>query len=72
MRHFLLVSATVLGNFILWSVITVLPIHHMIMFCLAIGVGCLMIYLLVRIGRAPDKKTSTKGSSGEVAPASQG
>jgi hypothetical protein len=26
----------------------------MIMFCLAIGVGCLMIYLMVRIGKAAE------------------
>jgi hypothetical protein len=61
MRHFLLVSGTVAGNFILWSLITVLPVHAMIMFCLAVAVGCLMIYLLVRIGKTADNEPSAKG-----------
>ena len=61
MRHFLLVSGTVAGNFILWSLITNLPVHSMVIFCLAIAVGCLMIYLLVLAGRATNKKPSAKG-----------
>jgi hypothetical protein len=64
MRHFLLVSGIVIGNFILWALITVLPVHAMVMFCLAVGVGCLMIYLLVRIGRAADHERSAKGLLG--------
>ena len=61
MRHFLLMSGTIAGNFILWAVITILPVHAMIMFCLAIAVGCLMIYLLVHIGKAADDEASAKG-----------
>ena len=61
MRHFFLVTCTVAGNFILWSLITVLPVHAMIMFCLAVAVGCLMIYLLVRIGKRADNEPSAKG-----------
>jgi hypothetical protein len=61
MRHFLSVTGIVAGNFVLWSLITILPVHSMIMFCLAIAVGCLMIYLLVHIGKAADNEPSAKG-----------
>ncbi len=54
MRHFLSMFGIVIGNFLLWSLITILPVHSMIMFCLAIAAGCLMIYLMVRIGKVAD------------------
>lgn len=60
MRHFLLVTGTVAGNFILWSLISYLPVHAMIVFCLVIAVGCLMIYVMVRFGKASDKGSSTQ------------
>ena len=59
MRHFLTVVGAVAGNFILWLWITKLPVHAMIVFCLVIAVGCLMLYVIVRSGQAPDKKSST-------------
>ena len=58
MRHFLLVTGTVLGNFILWSLITKLPVHAMIIFCLVIAVGCLMLFTIVHFGKAKDKNPS--------------
>jgi hypothetical protein len=64
MRHFLLVTAAVAGNFILWSLISALPVqsvHSMIIFCLAIAVGCLMIYVLVHFGKAAPRDPSGKG-----------
>jgi putative flippase GtrA len=61
MRHFLSVAGIVAGNFVLWTLITFLPVHSMIMFCLAIAVGCLMIYALVRFGIAADSDPSAKG-----------
>ena len=60
MRHFLSVTGAVAGNFILWSLITKLPVHPMIIFCLVIAVGCLMIYLLVLAGKAAHNKPSAK------------
>ncbi len=54
MRHFWLVTGAVAGNFILWSLITELPLHPMIIFSLAIAVGCLMIYVMVRFGKKTD------------------
>ena len=61
MRHFLSVVGAVVGNFILWSLITILPVHSMIIFVLAIAVGCLMLYVIVRSGRALDNETSDRG-----------
>jgi len=61
MRHFLSVVGAVAGNFILWSLITVLPVHSMIIFCLAIATGCLMLYTIVRFGKAADNDPSAKG-----------
>jgi len=61
MRHFLFVVGAVVGNFILWSLITKLPVHSMIIFCLTIAVGCLMIFSLVHFGKAADHDPSAKG-----------
>jgi hypothetical protein len=60
MRHFLTVVGAVLGNFILWSLITRLPVHPIIIFALVITVGCLMLYVIVRSGQAPDNDSSTQ------------
>jgi len=60
MRHFLLVTGAVAGNFILWSLITKLPVHSMVIFCLVIAAGCLMLYAIVRSGKA-NHKPSAKG-----------
>jgi hypothetical protein len=55
-------TGAVVGNFVLWSLITILPVHTMIMFCLVIAVGCLMIYVMVRFGQAADNdEPSAKG-----------
>ena len=54
-------SIIVVGNFILWAVITKLPVHAIIMFCLAIAMGCLMIAVMVHFGKAADNEPSTKG-----------
>ena len=61
MRHFLSVAGTVAGNFILWSLISELPVHAMIIFCLVIAVGCLMIAVMVHFGKRADS-----GASGRV------
>jgi len=61
MRHFLLVTGVVAGNFILWSLITKLPVHVMVIFCLVIAVGCLMLYSIVHFGKAADNDPSAKG-----------
>ena len=60
MRHFFIVTGSVAANFILWSLVTKLPVHAMIIFCLVIAVGCLMLYVIVRFGKASDEGSSTK------------
>jgi hypothetical protein len=59
MRHFWVVVGAVAGNFILWSLITRLPVPDIIYFCLAIAVGCLMLYVIVRFGKEKDNDSST-------------
>jgi hypothetical protein len=59
MRHFLVVVGAVAGNFILWVLITKLPVPDIILFCLAIVVGCLMLYSIVHFGKAKDNDSST-------------
>ena len=58
MRHFLLVVGAVAGNFILWGLITELPVPDIIIFGLAIAVGCLMIYVMVHFGKAKDSAST--------------
>jgi hypothetical protein len=60
MRHFLSVVGAVAGNFILWLLITKLPLHDMILFCLAIAVGCLMLYVIVHFGGAKEDASPTQ------------
>jgi uncharacterized membrane protein len=60
MRHFLVVLGAVAGNFTLWALITKLPVHDMILFCLAIAIGCLMLYSIVHFGDAKDNDSSTR------------
>ena len=60
MRHFLLMGGAVAGNFILWLLITKLPAPDIVIFGLAIAIGCLMIYVMVRFGKASDKGSSTQ------------
>lgn len=59
MRHFWLVVGAVAGNFILWSLITKLPVPDIVVFALAIAIGCLMIFVMVRFGKANENDSST-------------
>jgi hypothetical protein len=58
MRHFLLVVGAVASNFGLWALITKLPVPDIIIFGLAIAVGCLMIYVMVHFGKAKDSAST--------------
>ncbi len=53
MRQILSVGIPVIGNFVLWAVITKLPVHSLIQFALVIAVGILMIYSLSHFARRP-------------------
>ncbi len=59
MRQILAVGIPVIGNFILWALITKLPVHSLIIFALVILVGILMIYSLSHFARKPSKGSST-------------
>ena len=59
MRQILAVGIPVIGNFVLWSLITKLPVHSLIIFALVIVVGILMIYSLSHFARRPSKGSST-------------
>ena len=60
MRHFSSVVGAIIGNFVVWSLITTLPVHPLIIFCLVIAVGCLMLYVIVRFGKTPDNDSPTQ------------
>lgn len=62
MRHFLVVIGSIAANFILWALITYLPVHQMIIILLSIAIGCLMLYSIVRFGG----RLEDKGPSGRV------
>jgi hypothetical protein len=55
MRQFLAVAGPVAGNFIAWYLITLLPVHPMITFALAIASGVLMLYGIVYFRNIADK-----------------
>jgi len=59
MRQILSVGIPVIGNFVLWALITKLPVHSLIIFALVIGVGILMIYSLSRFARNSSQGSST-------------
>lgn len=59
MRQLLSVGIPVIGNFVLWSLITIMPVHSVIIFALVIVVGVLMIYSLSHFARTPSKGSST-------------
>jgi hypothetical protein len=58
MRQILAVGIPVIGNFVLWALLTKLPVHSTIIFALVIGVGILMIYSLSHFARTPSKGSS--------------
>jgi hypothetical protein len=60
MRQILAVGVPVIGNFVLWALITKLPVHSTIIFALVILVGILMIYSLSHFARMPSQGSSSK------------
>jgi len=63
MRHFLLVTGTVMGNFLLWALFTVLPVHVMIIFILVCATGCLMLWIIVHFGKTENNHSSASNTS---------
>ncbi len=60
MRQILSVGIPVIGNFVLWALISKLPVHSTIIFALVIMVGILMIWSLSHFARRPSEGSSTK------------
>ncbi len=59
MRQLLAVGVPVIGNFVLWALVTKLPVHSTIIFALVILIGILMIYSLSHFARKPGQGSST-------------
>ena len=60
MRQILSVGIPVVANFVLWALISYLPVHATIIFALVIITGILMIWSLSHFARMPSKGSSTK------------
>jgi hypothetical protein len=63
MKGFLAVVGPVAGNFIAWTVITLLPVHQFIILLLAIASGILMICAIIYFTTAVDKGEAAQGKS---------
>jgi len=63
MKKFLAVAGPVVGNFVAWTLISMLPVHPMIIFALVILSGVLMICALSHFAKAMDKESSTQSNS---------
>ncbi len=59
MRQLLAVGVPVIGNFVLWALVTKLPVHSTIIFALVILIGILMIWSLSHFARKPSQGKST-------------
>ncbi len=59
MRQILAVGIPVIGNFVLWALVSYLPVHSTIIFAVVIIIGILMIWSLSHFARSPGKSKST-------------
>ena len=59
MRHFLIMTGLIVGNFVAWTLITMLPVHSVIIFALVIMSGVLMISAMIYFGKTMEKDPST-------------
>jgi len=59
----LAVAGPVVGNFVAWTLITMLPVHSLIIFALVIMSGVLMIWALAHFAKTMDKESSTQSKS---------
>jgi len=63
MKQVLAVAGPIVGNFVAWTLITMLPVHPMIIFVLVIMSGVLMIWALAHFRKIMDKDPSTQSQS---------
>ncbi len=59
MRQFIIVGIPVVGNFVLWALVSYLPVHATVVFALVIVIGILMIWALSHFARRPTQGKST-------------
>jgi hypothetical protein len=55
MRQFLAVAGPIFATFVLWSVITVIPMYAILMFVLVVASGVLMLSSIVYFRKIADK-----------------
>jgi hypothetical protein len=55
MRQFLAVAGPIAATFVLWSLITVIPMYATIMFALVVASGVLMLCSIVYFRKIADK-----------------
>jgi len=63
MREFLAVVGPLVGNFVAWTLITMLPVHPIVIFGLVIMSGVLMICAMVYFGKKAAEGPSTQSQS---------
>ncbi len=63
MKQVLAVAGPIVGNFVAWTLITMLPVHPTIIFALVIMSGVGMIWALAHFGKTMDKGPSTQSRS---------
>ncbi len=59
MRQILAVGIPVLGNFLLWALVSYLPVHATVVFALVIIIGILMIWSMSHFARKGSEGVST-------------
>jgi hypothetical protein len=57
MKQFLSVVGPVVGNFIAWALISLLPVHFMYTFALVLLTGLLMVYALIHLNKQPSDQS---------------
>lgn len=63
MRQVLAVGGPIVGNFVAWTLIGMLPVHPIVIFALVIMSGVLMICAMVYFGKTKDKDPSAQSQS---------
>jgi sterol desaturase/sphingolipid hydroxylase (fatty acid hydroxylase superfamily) len=63
MKQVLAVGGPIVGNFVAWTLISMLPVHPIIIFALVIMSGVLMIWAMTHFQKTMDKDPSTQSQS---------
>jgi hypothetical protein len=63
MRQMLAVVGPIVGNFVAWTLINMLPVHSLVIFALAVMSGVLMLYGMVHFRKTMGKGPSTQSQS---------